>query len=114
MGDDRSEVVQPMHSLDVDPEVWREVPRRTEYAISSPGAIAAPSVVDVHPIRCRRRKLVPVDRGVALAMTDHVCAWAAASPARYRASSSAMAASKSSRSNMTTAAIRSSASISTT
>ena len=46
-------------------------------------------------------------------MTDHVCAWAAASPARYRASSSAMAASKSSRSNTTTAAIRSSASIST-
>ena len=35
-------------------------------------------------------------------MTDHVCAWAAASPARYRASSSAMAASKSSRSNTTT------------
>ena len=29
-------------------------------------------------------------------MTDHVCEWAAASPARYRASSSAMAASKSS------------------
>ena len=32
-------------------------------------------------------------------MTDHVCAWAAASPARYRASSSAKAASKSSTSN---------------
>ena len=29
-------------------------------------------------------------------MTDHVCAWAAASPARYRASSSAKAASMSS------------------
>ena len=36
-------------------------------------------------------------------MTDHVCAWAAASPARYRASSSAKAASKSSRSNVTVA-----------
>ena len=32
-------------------------------------------------------------------MTDHVCAWAAASPARYRASSSSKAASMSSRSN---------------
>ena len=39
-------------------------------------------------------------------MTDHVCAWAAASPARYRASSSSKAASMSSRSNMTRAAIR--------
>ena len=29
-------------------------------------------------------------------MTDHVCAWAAASPARYRASSSSKAASMSS------------------
>ena len=46
-------------------------------------------------------------------MTDHVCAWAAASPARYRASSSSKAASMSSRSNATRAAIRSSASIST-
>ena len=45
-------------------------------------------------------------------MTDHVCAWAAASPARYRASSSSKAASMSSRSNVTRAAIRSSASIS--
>ena len=35
------------------------------------------------------------------AMTDHACAWAAASPARYRASSSAKAASTSSRSNAT-------------
>ena len=32
-------------------------------------------------------------------MTDHVCAWAAASPARYRASSSSKAASMSSGSN---------------
>ena len=46
-------------------------------------------------------------------MTDHVCEWAAASPARYRASSSAKAASMSSRSNKTCAAIRSSVSIST-
>ena len=26
MGDDRSEIAQPMHRLDVDAEVWREVP----------------------------------------------------------------------------------------
>ena len=37
-------------------------------------------------------------------MTDQVCAWAAASPARYRASSSSKAASMSSGSNATTAA----------
>ena len=50
----------------------------------------------------------------APATTDHACAWAAASPARYRASSSSKAASMSSRSNSTRAAIRLSASISTT
>ncbi len=42
-------------------------------------------------------------------MTDHVCACAAASPARYRASSSSKAASMSSRSNTTRAVSRSSA-----
>ena len=30
MGDDRSEVAQPMHSLDVDADVRREVPRGTD------------------------------------------------------------------------------------
>ena len=40
-----------------------------------------------------------LDAAKACAITDHVCAWAAASPARYRASSSAKAASMSSRSN---------------
>ena len=39
------------------------------------------------------------------AITDHVCEWAAASPARYRASSSSKAASISSRSNTTSASI---------
>ena len=39
-------------------------------------------------------------------MTDHVCAWAAASPARYRASSSSKAASMLSRSNATAVANR--------
>ena len=47
-------------------------------------------------------------------ITDHVCAWAAASPARYRASSSSKAASISSRSNATAAANRPSALISKT
>ena len=60
-------------------------------------------MVDVDPIRRRRGKFVPVERGVDPAMTDHVCAWAAASPARYRASSSSKAASMSSRSNTTCA-----------
>ena len=30
VGDDRAEVAQPMHSLDVDAEVWREVQGGTD------------------------------------------------------------------------------------
>ena len=70
------------------------------YAVSRRArtSCAAP-VVDDDLIRRCRGEFVPVERGVGLAMTDHVCAWAAASPARYRASSSAKAASMSSGSN---------------
>ena len=99
MSDDRSEVAQPMHSLDVDADR-----RESHAACDVCGQVTGrerdrSSVVDVHPVRRRRGEFAPVERGVARAMTDHVCAWAAASPARYRASSSAKAASMSSGSN---------------
>ena len=56
-----------MHSLDVDAEVWREVPRGTDVCGQfTRRERGPPPVVDVHPIRCRRRELVPVERGVAL------------------------------------------------
>ena len=38
VGDDCSEIAQPMHGLDVDAEVRREVPSGTEVAVRSPGA----------------------------------------------------------------------------
>ena len=46
------------------------------YAIRSPGANAVTAaVVDVHPVRRRRREFAPVERGDRpRAMTDHVCA----------------------------------------
>ena len=63
------------------------------------------AVVDVHHVRRRRGEFAAIGCGVyTRAMSDHVCAWAAASPARYRASSSSKAASMSSRSNTTSAA----------
>ena len=73
------------------------------YSKPSPGANAAPR-------RWSRLTASGVVAGIsrrlcatkAPAITDQVPAWAAASPAMYRASSSAKAASKSSRSNTTT------------
>ena len=95
-----------MHGLDVGADVWHEFQPGRRYRGQLTGREGcSPTVVDVTTVRRRRGELVPVERGVGPAMTDHVCAWAAASPARYRASSSAMAASKSSRSNTTIAAI---------
>ena len=40
MGDDRSEVVEPMHRLDVDAGVGREVPMPLMYPLRSPDANA--------------------------------------------------------------------------
>ena len=60
------------------------VPRGRKYAsqiTGREGASRAP-VVDVHQVRRRRGKLVSVDCGEAPAINDHVCACAAASPAR--------------------------------
>ena len=62
LGDDRSEVAQPMHSLDVDAEVRREVPRGTDVCSHVAGREPDPSpVVDVHPVRRRRGKFAPVE-----------------------------------------------------
>src|SRR6516165_11660999 len=63
MGDDRSETAEPMHRLDVDTEVWREIPEGAD----GRGRVArrercASPVVDVYPIR--RGKFVPVERRV--------------------------------------------------
>ena len=65
MGDDRSEVAQPMHGLDVDAEVWREVPGGAEVCGQVAGRERCPSpVVDVDPVRRRRGEFAPVERGV--------------------------------------------------
>ena len=65
LGDDRSEVAQPMHGLDVDADVRPWSQRGTEVCgqVTGREAVAAP-MVDVHPVRCRRGNLVPVERGV--------------------------------------------------
>ena len=42
MGEDRAEVAQPMHDLDVDSDVLVEVPTGTEVCDESPGANAVP------------------------------------------------------------------------
>ena len=66
VGDDRSEVAQPMHRLDVDVQVRRDVPRGTDVCGQVAGRERCPSpVVDVDPVRRRRGEFVPVDRGVS-------------------------------------------------
>src|ERR1700733_3957046 len=64
MGDDRSKVVEPMHRLDMDAEVWREVPNGAD----GRGHVAGLErctlpVIDGDPVR--RGNFVPVERGVA-------------------------------------------------
>ncbi len=100
--------------LDVDVEVLVELPSGTDVFETFAGRKRChAAVVDTHHIRCRRCDFTPIVRSENSPRSPTMCrAWAAASPARYRASSSAMAASKSSRSNTTTPAIRSSASTS--
>ena len=65
MGDDRSEVGQPMHRLYVDPCLWRDVPRGKDVRdeVARRESYPAP-VVDVDPVRRRRRELAPVEHGV--------------------------------------------------
>ena len=63
--------------------------------VTGANAIAGPSSM-LSPVRRGPGELLPSIAAEGLAMTDHVRACAAAAPARYRASSSAKAASKSS------------------
>ena len=94
LSEDRAEVVEPMHGLDVDVEVWPSSQPARRYSNISPGANDATRRWSIFTqsgvVAASSRRLNATN---ASAMTDHVCAWAAASPARYRASSSAKAAS---------------------
>ena len=115
IGDDCSAAVQLMHCLDMNVDALVEL----QPCVLVCGQVVGPErclppVVDIHTVRGRLRYLVPVERGVAAATIDQTCAWAAASPARNRASSSSKAASMSSTSNTTWATTRSSPSTSTT
>ena len=75
LGDDRSEVAQTMHSLDVALMSGPIVPRGADVCGHVTGREGYRSpVVDVHPVRRQLRELVPVECGEARAMTDHVCA----------------------------------------
>src|ERR1700739_3304122 len=63
MGDDCSETAEPMHRLDVDAEVWREVPKGTEGRGQVAGCEWCTSpMVDDDPLRSGEFLLV--ERGV--------------------------------------------------
>ena len=73
MGDDCTELGQPMHGLDIGPDLVPRSHLARMYAVNSPAE------------RCSRRwsmltqsgvfgQLVPVDRRVRPLMSDHVCA----------------------------------------
>ncbi len=67
VGDDPAKVAQSMHRLDVDVEVRRELPSGVQVRRQITGnECQGPSVVDVDPVRRRRRQFVSVDRGVRL------------------------------------------------
>ena len=66
IGDDRSQTVQPMHTLDVALEIRREIPSGTEvFAKSERFDGWAQPVVNDDVTRRRRWDFVPVERGVA-------------------------------------------------
>src|SRR5690242_10126189 len=63
MGDDRSELTELMHRLDVDAEVWGDVPDGADGRKHGAGRErCAPPVVDGDPVR--RWEFVSVERGV--------------------------------------------------
>ena len=65
LGDDGSEVAQPMHDFDVDVDVRHEVQRGMDVCRDVTGRERCPApVVDVDPVRRRRGQFVSVDRGV--------------------------------------------------
>ena len=67
LGEDRSEVAQLMHSLDVDDDVRCEVPRGTHVCGQVAGRERSRSpVIDVHPVRHQLGHFAPVGCGKGL------------------------------------------------
>ena len=66
MSDDRSEITQPVHGLDVGLGVVAEIPSSTEVFDPLTGREPRRSaVVDANEVRRGRGKFAPVERGVA-------------------------------------------------
>ena len=63
-GEDRSEIGQPMHSLDVDPEVRREVPHGTEHRGLRRRDHRRERWSMVDEVWCLRGEFAPIERGV--------------------------------------------------
>src|ERR1700753_1227021 len=65
MGDDRSDLAEPMHRLDVDLGVRRVVPCRLDVGDHvAGGESCSPAVVNAHPIWRSREKLALVETGI--------------------------------------------------
>src|SRR3954453_2713490 len=66
MGDDRSDLAEPMHRPYVDLGVRRIFPCRLEVGdYVSGGETCSATVVDIHPVGRRRGELAPVEPGVS-------------------------------------------------
>ena len=104
MGYDRAKTVELMHRLDVDREVWSEVPHGAEGRGHGAGLErgSAPAI-DCGPVR--RGKFVPVERGVGLCNDGPRVRVVGRFAGEVPGVEFAKAASKSSGSNMTCAAI---------
>src|SRR5271155_1470455 len=66
MGDDRSDLAEPMHRPDVDLGVRRVVPCRLEVRDHvAGGETCSATGVNVYPLWRRRGELAPVERGIS-------------------------------------------------
>ena len=66
MGDDRSDLAEPMHRPDVDLGVGRVVPCRLDVGDHvAGGESCSPTVVNAHPIGRSRKKLTTVENRVS-------------------------------------------------
>src|SRR5277367_4682704 len=65
MGDDRSDLAEPMHRPDVDLGVRRVVPCRLDVGDHvAGGETCSATMVNAHPIGRSREKLAPVETGI--------------------------------------------------